>query len=215
MLRYALISANDRPVVEHCDQATTRPAAIVESVLTKIATEPRLIDSRKSYSYQALQLHHLLGADDCIYLCMTDATFSRRVAFGFLAQLRQEYQDSLVGVSLFTQDRLINLMETYSAPQNDQTRLIQNEISHVQDVMSQNINKILERGERIEVLVDKTDNLNLAAFRFKKRSTVLKRKMWWLNMRLWIILSMVCVLVTYLIVCAACGFPSWEQCLVN
>jgi vesicle-associated membrane protein 7 len=34
----------------------------------------------------------------------------------------------------------------------------------------------LERGERIELLVDKTDNLNQQAFAFKKRSTQLKVK---------------------------------------
>lgn len=36
------------------------------------------------------------------------------------------------------------------------------------------IERVLERGERIELLVDKTDNLNQQAFQFKKRSTQLK-----------------------------------------
>jgi hypothetical protein len=38
------------------------------------------------------------------------------------------------------------------------------------------IERVLERGERIELLVDKTDNLNQQAFAFKKRSTQLKVK---------------------------------------
>lgn len=42
----------------------------------------------------------------------------------------------------------------------------------------------MERGERIDILVDKTDSLNQAAFQFKKRSTALKRKMWWKNSKL-------------------------------
>lgn len=33
---------------------------------------------------------------------------------------------------------------------------------------------MLERGERIELLVDKTDNLNQQAYAFKKRSVALK-----------------------------------------
>jgi vesicle-associated membrane protein 7 len=36
------------------------------------------------------------------------------------------------------------------------------------------IERVLERGERIELLVDKTDSLNQQAFAFKKRSTQLK-----------------------------------------
>lgn len=38
------------------------------------------------------------------------------------------------------------------------------------------LERVLERGERIELLVDKTDNLNQQAFAFKKRSTALKVK---------------------------------------
>jgi hypothetical protein len=44
----------------------------------------------------------------------------------------------------------------------------------VKNVMVQNIEKVLERGERIDILVDKTDTLNQASFAFKKRSTELR-----------------------------------------
>ena len=43
--------------------------------------------------------------------------------------------------------------------------------------------KVLERGERIEILVDKTDNLNQASVAFKRRSVALRRQMWWKNTR--------------------------------
>lgn len=42
------------------------------------------------------------------------------------------------------------------------------------------LERVLERGERIELLVDKTDNLNQQAFAFKKRSTQLKVCFWFL-----------------------------------
>lgn len=53
---------------------------------------------------------------------------------------------------------------------------VHGEIEQVKDVMVHNIERVLERGERIELLVDKTDNLNQQAFAFKKRSTQLKVK---------------------------------------
>lgn len=34
--------------------------------------------------------------------------------------------------------------------------------------MLENIDRVLERGERIELLVDKTDKLNQQAFKFEK-----------------------------------------------
>ena len=51
--------------------------------------------------------------------------------------------------------------------------------------------KVLERGERMELLVDKTDNLNQQAFQFKKKSTQLKRAMWWKNTKLMAMLVMI------------------------
>jgi hypothetical protein len=56
--------------------------------------------------------------------------------------------------------------------------------------------KVLERGERIELLVDKTENLNQNAFKFKKASTQLKRSMWWKNIKIMIILALVIIVRT-------------------
>ena len=45
--------------------------------------------------------------------------------------------------------------------------------------MVDNIEKVLERGEKIELLVDKTDSLNQQSVRFKKHSSQLRQAMWW------------------------------------
>lgn len=45
--------------------------------------------------------------------------------------------------------------------------------------MTRNIDAVLSRGERIELLVDKTDGLSTQARQFRKRATVVRRRMWW------------------------------------
>ncbi len=45
--------------------------------------------------------------------------------------------------------------------------------------MTKNIDAVLSRGERIELLVDKTDGLSTQARQFRKRATVVRRRMWW------------------------------------
>lgn len=72
---------------------------------------------------------------------------------------------------------------------------------------------MLERGEHIELLVDKTDSMHQQAFQFKKKSTQLKRAMWWKNTKLMILLTFIILVILYLIVCFACGFPAWQKCL--
>ena len=40
--------------------------------------------------------------------------------------------------------------------------------------MMENIDRVLERGEKIELLVDKTDKLNQQAFKFEKSVSLLQ-----------------------------------------
>jgi len=59
--------------------------------------------------------------------------------------------------------------------QVDNIGAVKSQIEDVKDVMVQNIEKVLERGEKIELLVDKTDRLNQQAFRFESSSRNLRR----------------------------------------
>ncbi len=44
-------------------------------------------------------------------------------------------------------------------PDNDQLGQLQSQVNDVKDVMTQNIEKVMERGERLEDLIATTDNL--------------------------------------------------------
>ncbi|KAK9686030.1 hypothetical protein K7432_015282 [Basidiobolus ranarum] len=104
-------------------------------------------------------------------------------------------------------------MEFFSHnPNADKVKQVQGEIEQVKDVMVQNIERVLERGERIDLLVDKTDTLNQSAFAFRKRSTALKRSMWWKNTRLMVILGFVILMIIYFFISSLCGFPGWQDC---
>lgn len=54
----------------------------------------------------------------------------------------------------------------------------------VRAVMVENIDKVLERGDRIELLVDKTSTIQDNTFRFKKQSRRLRQAMWIKNAKL-------------------------------
>lgn len=59
----------------------------------------------------------------------------------------------------------------------------------VRNVMIQNIDKVLERGDRLETLVDKTANMQNNAFRFKKQTRRFRSTIWWRNVKLMYFLS--------------------------
>ncbi|KAH6778134.1 vesicle-associated membrane protein 726 [Perilla frutescens var. frutescens] len=78
------------------------------------------------------------------------------------------------------------------------------QVSEVKGVMMQNIEKVLDRGEKIELLVDKTDNLKSQAQDFKKQGTKIKRKMWVENMKIKLVVFGIVVLLALLVALSVC-----------
>lgn len=91
---------------------------------------------------------------------------------------------------------------TTSGGRDDAISSVQREIDDVRGIMTRNIEGLLERGERIDLLVDKTDRLGGNAREFRVRSRGLKRKMWWKNVKLMSLLALVLVLIIVTIVIA-------------
>jgi len=190
---------------------------VVRRILEKIPTTQ---NSKMSYVYERHIFHYLVD-DGIIYLCMADEEFGRRIPFAFLDDLKGRfkvsYGDRGRTALAFAMNEdfsrvMKNLMEYYSNPNSDKITKLKSDVDEVKTVMVQNIEKVLERGERIELLVDKTETLSTSALKFKKSSTALKRSMWWKNVKLIIVIIVVVLIVIYVIIALICGGPALKGC---
>ena len=69
-------------------------------------------------------------------------------------------------------------------PENvDKVERVRDEVERVKDIMVSNIDALIQRGERLDLLVDKTEHLSNHSVTFKRTSQNLARKMWWQNTR--------------------------------
>lgn len=106
------------------------------------------------------------------------------------------------------------MLSTYNiSPPSDALSNARKEIDNVKDIMTENIERVLERGERIDLLVDKTDRLGGSARDFRVRSRGLRRQMWWKNVRIMVLLVVVVIFLLYLFVGFGCGLPAWGKCV--
>ncbi|KAG0455073.1 hypothetical protein HPP92_024005 [Vanilla planifolia] len=81
------------------------------------------------------------------------------------------------------------------------------QVSEVKGVMMENIEKVLDRGEKIELLVDKTENLRSQAQDFRQQGTKMRRKMWLQNMKVKLIVLGILIALILIIVLSIChGF---------
>lgn len=58
------------------------------------------------------------------------------------------------------------------------------EIDSTVGIMRDNINKVSERGERLDSLQDKTDNLAVSAQGFRRGANRVRKQMWWKDMKM-------------------------------
>lgn len=66
---------------------------------------------------------------------------------------------------------------------NNKTAAIQAQIDDTVGIMRENINKVAERGERLDTLQDKTDNLAVSAQGFRRGANRVRKQMWWKDFR--------------------------------
>jgi len=73
-----------------------------------------------------------------------------------------------------------------AAPQagNQRTAALQAQIDDTVGVMRENINKVSQRGERLDSLQDKTDNLAVSAQGFRRGANRVRKQMWWKDMKM-------------------------------
>ncbi|KAM7263222.1 hypothetical protein ACFE04_000905 [Oxalis oulophora] len=79
------------------------------------------------------------------------------------------------------------------------------QITEVKGIMMDNIEKVLDRGERIELLVDKTENLQFQADSFQRQGRQLRRKMWLQNLQMKLMIGGVLFVLILIIWLVACG----------
>jgi len=73
---------------------------------------------------------------------------------------------------------------TPAAPGNQRTAALQAQIDDTVGVMRDNINKVSQRGERLDSLQDKTDNLAVSAQGFRRGANRVRKQMWWKDMKM-------------------------------
>ncbi|ESO89546.1 hypothetical protein LOTGIDRAFT_193035 [Lottia gigantea] len=191
---------------------------VTEQILAKISP----VDSKLTYSHGSY-LFHYICEDKIVYLCITDDDFDRSKAFLYLNDIKKRFQ-SQYGIRAQTalpyamnsefsrvmaSQMKVSIEERRGTGDEDKLGNVQNQVDELKGIMVRNIDQIADRGERLELLVDKTDDLSANAISFKKTSRGLARSLWWKNIKITIIIVLVVIVILYFIISAACGGLDW------
>ncbi|XP_059155870.1 vesicle-associated membrane protein 7-like [Physella acuta] len=189
---------------------------VTDQILMKIPQE----NSKLTYSHGSY-LFHYVTEDRIVYLCITDDDFERSKAFLFLNEIKRRFK-AQYGVRAQTalpyamnsdfSRTMASQMRSVSEDRPDQLNKVQDQVDELKEIMVKNIDQLAERGEKLELLVDKSEDLSANAVSFRKTSRNLARSLWWKNAKLLVIIGIVIIVVIYFIISASCGGLNWPSC---
>eukprot|EP01064_Diplonema_japonicum_P004782 TRINITY_DN13133_c2_g1_i1.p1 TRINITY_DN13133_c2_g1~~TRINITY_DN13133_c2_g1_i1.p1 ORF type:complete len:241 (+),score=74.31 TRINITY_DN13133_c2_g1_i1:59-724(+) len=196
----------------------------LKSIVMKIMPQIPRHDSKMSYEYtkQDIFLHYTVE-NKVIYLVVNAEDNGRRIPFTFLQDIKQKFKKEFAGeedkypdtdalsedqcrrFNPVLKDRLVFCND------KDQIKTIQQQIEEVKDIMVKNIDSVIERGDKIDNLVEKSTELDAEAGQFRKQAKTLKNKMWWRNIRLIIGIVFLVIVIIMVILMIACN-PDFSKC---
>jgi vesicle-associated membrane protein 7 len=211
---YALVARGKTVLAEYTFTSGNFPT-ITRVLLGKIPDE----DGKMSYVYDQHVFHYIID-NHIIYMCMCDDMNKRRIPFGFLDDIKQRFKatygeraQSAIAFSMSEDFGRVmqKQMDFYNGSGADSFAQVNSKLDDVKNIMVQNIEMVLERGEKLELLVDKTDKLQTQAFKFERSSKQLKIAMYWRKIKLYLLIFVVVAVIIWIISAVACGI-TYDKC---
>ena len=90
--------------------------------------------------------------------------------------------------------------------QDSKTAALKGQVAEVAKVMRSNVERLMERGDRLDDLQERSDRLDESSDRFRTGAGRVRRKAWWDNMKMKLIIgSVIAVVIIIIIIVASSG----------
>ncbi|KAE8911144.1 hypothetical protein PF005_g9094 [Phytophthora fragariae] len=212
---YTLVARQQSVLCEHTDQSGNFPT-VTRAVLKHLAQhEPSASSSASKSVFPYNEFNFFFLHDDGItYMCMAEERVHANVAFmmlaevqtTFLAKYKLQAQTALAYAMTSFNPTLDALMKKYDnykleTPMSQ----VRQKMERVKTLMIENVNQLMERGEKIELLVTRTTKLQQDAMKYEKSAKKLKNAYWWMNVKYWIYGTLALAALALVVTFMVCG----------
>ncbi|EQC36278.1 hypothetical protein SDRG_06383 [Saprolegnia diclina VS20] len=188
---------------------TKKVKEIAEQLAKKLNFEKRELEmdaidcDGKTYSY--------LVDDEIAYICVADASVGKAAVTAFLKHIKVQFEEQfgirgkMTKLKLDMQRDFAPMLKTNMEMMSSKGGMqkldaLRKDLDNVKESMQANIGKVLERGDKIELLVDKSESLNSSADAFAKSSRDLRRALWLQNVKMYACAALVAMVLLVLMV---------------
>lgn len=170
-LFYACIAYHNTILAEHTSSAASGTSSLASVILPKISHDAA---DKRTYTHEQNFIHYIadaapssnkqdkLSAAGLTYLVIAKSDLGKRIPFGFLVEIKKRFlkdydaeQTKFGGLPAYGaaafNTQLRQLMVEFGTTKKGQDDALQNvksDIDNVRGIMTENIERVLERGER-------------------------------------------------------------------
>eukprot|EP01129_Flabellula_baltica_P012981 TRINITY_DN5960_c0_g1_i1.p1 TRINITY_DN5960_c0_g1~~TRINITY_DN5960_c0_g1_i1.p1 ORF type:complete len:165 (-),score=32.57 TRINITY_DN5960_c0_g1_i1:8-502(-) len=147
-------------------------------------------------------------------MVMAKTGFSVSKSYAFLAdvmnQFIQQYDGEWEDASPLEMNNsfsryMANKKAFYETATSDKIGQVNKQLEDTKQIILSNLEKVLERGASIEILLDKTSEMENLSFTMADRSKKLKNALWWRNAKLTIAIVVIVIIIILILVSIGCS----------
>ncbi|CAM0948520.1 unnamed protein product [Alopecurus aequalis] len=211
MLIYAMVARGTTVVAEQ----TAYEGNFRDIAARCLQRLPFARDDRFTYACDGHTFNFLVSQGYAYCVVATEAA-GREVPLAFLEMVKEDFNKRYAGgkaataaANSLTRDfgpRLKEQMQYCMEHPEELSRLskVKAQVSEVKGIMMENIDKVMDRGEQIDGLVTRTEHLHEQAADFRQQGTRIRRKMWFQNMKVKLIVLGIVAALILIIVLSIC-----------
>mmetsp|Transcript_7501 Transcript_7501/g.12837 ORF Transcript_7501/g.12837 Transcript_7501/m.12837 type:complete len:224 (-) Transcript_7501:111-782(-) len=153
---------------------------------------------------------HYISDQTCAFFVSCAVNYPARTAFQFLQQLKTQFSQAC-GPSIQTAQEgtltknarqlMKDLCTKFDDVRNvDKIASVSDQVNKVKEVMSDNIQIMLQNQDQLEHLNESTEMLERESKAFQKKATTVKRTMWCKNLKMTLIIAAIIIIILVIII---------------
>ncbi|KAJ8022753.1 Vesicle-associated membrane protein 7 [Holothuria leucospilota] len=208
---YSCIARGTLILVEHAQSYENNFTEVVHSMMRNLASHS---DYKAVYKAHESYLFHVIIENGIAYFCVTTPNFSKLGAHRFIQEIITRIKSTNLASRVnyageYELNREFSVvlgqeMDHYTRmkgfEENDNLSKLQRQVDDVKQIMTENIEKVLSRGELLDDLLSKTEDLEASSKSFQSSSRQVRKQFFWKNTRVTIVIVAVSVILLAVIV---------------
>ena len=130
-------------------------------------------------------MFHFNCNEGLTFMCLTESDYKVALARKFLVDVEEKFRNiysknriessNAFGFNAFDKE-ILKSMKYFNSDEADKLKKTLKELNNVKEIILDNLDQILERDEKVELLVIKTQTMNMRARGFKRQARQLRNE---------------------------------------